>query len=673
MKIEESLNAERRRWRRYADGVADLQHDLLIEFQKHRSEAHEDILSEFATTQGHYRLLLSPGRSWPILVRVDQSVEEPKVVVDFEQEAVDNDEFLIGDLAIHRSGRQLAYTVDLDGSDLYELRVLDLEPLGSSRQLRSGVGATVGWHDSTATIVFTELDESLRPHRISRIHPSGGTVEVLRQARSDEYVDLGLAADGHTVLVSCQSHATARVLALDPVSAQTLSCWRSGADERVQLDTNAGYSWLLLTSPDRPDELFVADTELTDPSLPRRWQSRCVAPPGSYWDEVIAEAGFALLIERRGGGQQMWRVSAASAAEPRPVEFENEPATASTADESGLASITAVPGIRAAGTGVEIIRDRWERPARRYRTSPDGQCAGLVMERRTPAGRRGLEPRMTVVQLTARSADGVLIPLTVLCPAGFDKPWPTVLYGYGAYGVALDPGYSPFRFSLLARGVAFAIAHVRGGGDLGPGWHQAGRQAGKLHAIEDYLACAHHLIAEGWSLRDGLVARTRSAGGAVVGAAINRAPELFAAAVLEVPFVDCLRTLSDADAPLTALEWEEWGNPLTDEAARAALAMFSPVDNVRPADYPPLLVTAGTADNRVLVSEPWRYSQAVRALSTSHHPVLLKVDSAGHLGHSDLEEDWQDEADVLSFILDQLGRAVPDHMSGCRFGSHEGL
>ena len=264
---------------------------------------------------------------------------------------------------------------------------------------------------------------------------------------------------------------------------------------------------------------------------------------------------------------------------------------------------------------------------------------------------------MRVVRLRARSADGTEVPLTLLCPPGQPRPWPTVLFGYGAYGIALDPGYSPFRLSLLERGVAFALAHLRGGGDLGQPWHDAGRQGGKLQVIEDYLACARHLVAEGWSAADGLVARSRSAGAAVVGAALNRAPELFTAAVLEVPFVDCLRTLSDPAAALTELEWAEWGNPLTDEQARAQIASWSPVDNVRNAPYPAMLITAGLADARVSAEEPRRYSEAIRTYSTSGRPVFLKEDATGHLGHSNVNDDWYDEADVLAFILDRLGRA----------------
>jgi oligopeptidase B len=170
-------------------------------------------------------------------------------------------------------------------------------------------------------------------------------------------------------------------------------------------------------------------------------------------------------------------------------------------------------------------------------------------------------------------------------------------------------------------------------------------------------------VDEGWAAADGLVARSRSAGAAVVGAALNRAPELFAAAVLEVPFVDCLRTLSDPAAALTELEWAEWGNPLLDEEARAQVAGWSPVDNVRSAPYPAMLITAGLADARVSAEEPRRYSEAVRAHSTSGRPVYLKEDASGHLGHSNVYEDWYDEADVLAFILDRLGRTQPAHLA----------
>jgi hypothetical protein len=193
-----------------------------------------------------------------------------------------------------------------------------------------------------------------------------------------------------------------------------------------------------------------------------------------------------------------------------------------------------------------VLRESWRAELRLFRIPGDGPLA-------RPAEPAPPAAAMTVSRLVAPSADGTGIPITLLGPANLAPPWPVVLYGYGAYGVPVDPYYTPFRVSLLDRGVGFAVAHLRGGGELGPAWHRAGQRQHQLRTVEDYLACGRHLIAAGWCLPAGLVARCRSAGAAAVGAALNQDPDLFAAAVLEVPFVDCLRTLSDPAASLAEL------------------------------------------------------------------------------------------------------------------------
>src|SRR6185312_8715439 len=244
------------------------------------------------------------------------------------------------------------------------------------------------------------------------------------------------------------------VLLVDPVTAAVVPGWESGPDEQAQLDLDAGHGWLLRTRPDQPDELLIGVGPPT--GLPDYWQHRCTAAPATHWDEVVAGSGFALLVARHGGGQQLCRVAADGSGAPEPV-----PLGLPGSDQ--LASIAVLGG----GSGVEIVRDSWDAPARRYRIAPDGRRGQPVPGSTAAAGRAVLE----VVRLVAVSADGTDVPLTLLWPAGWQRPRPTVLYGYGAYGVPLDPGYSPFRISLLERGIGFAIAHVRGGGDLGPAWH----------------------------------------------------------------------------------------------------------------------------------------------------------------------------------------------------------
>jgi oligopeptidase B len=232
-----------------------------------------------------------------------------------------------------------------------------------------------------------------------------------------------------------------------------------------------------------------------------------------------------------------------------------------------------------------------------------------------------------------------------------DGAAPCLLYGYGAYEISMDPVFSSIRLSLLERGVVFAIAHVRGGGELGRRWYEDGKLEHKPNTFGDFVACARHLVAEGWTSPERLVARGGSAGGLLMGAVANAAPEAFGAIVAEVPFVDCLTTMLDDTLPLTVIEWEEWGNPDADAEIYRVMKSYSPYDNVRPGRYPKTFVTAGLEDPRVGYWEPAKWVQKLRAADPAND-VRLKVElEAGHGGPSGRYDAWRDEAEVLARVM----------------------
>ncbi len=262
-------------------------------------------------------------------------------------------------------------------------------------------------------------------------------------------------------------------------------------------------------------------------------------------------------------------------------------------------------------------------------------------------------------RLWATAPDGVRIPISVVHrgDVALDGTAPCLLYGYGAYEHSVDPVFSTFRLSLLERGFVFAIAHVRGGGELGRRWYEEGKLLAKPNTFTDFVACAHHLVDTGWTSPERLVARGGSAGGLLIGAVANLAPHCFGAMVAEVPFVDCLTTMLDETLPLTVIEWEEWGNPGTDPEVYAVMKSYSPYDNVRPVRYPAMLVTAGLEDPRVGYWEPTKWVQKLRAADPAND-VVFKVElTAGHAGPSGRYDAWRDAAFVLAFVLDALGLA----------------
>jgi oligopeptidase B len=242
---------------------------------------------------------------------------------------------------------------------------------------------------------------------------------------------------------------------------------------------------------------------------------------------------------------------------------------------------------------------------------------------------------------------------------GFDGPLPTLLYGYGAYEMTDDPTFSVLRLNLLDRGVSFAIAHVRGGGERGRAWYEQGKMAHKTNTFTDFIAAAAHLIDSGWAQPGAVVARGGSAGGLLMGAVANLRPDLWKAIVAEVPFVDVVTTMSDTSLPLTVTEWEEWGDPVHDEDAFERMLGYSPYDNVGEHAYPAMYITAGLNDPRVGYWEPAKWVARLRSVGAGppDRPIVLRTElGAGHSGSSGRYDVWRDEARVQAFVLTQVGR-----------------
>jgi oligopeptidase B len=262
-------------------------------------------------------------------------------------------------------------------------------------------------------------------------------------------------------------------------------------------------------------------------------------------------------------------------------------------------------------------------------------------------------------RLWATAADGVRVPISIVHRRGFERDGshPALLNGYGAYELSSDPMFDPARLSLLDRGFVFAIAHVRGGGEMGRQWYEDGKFLKKANTFGDFIACAEALTKAGYTDRHRLAIRGRSAGGLLIGAVLNARPDLFACAVAQVPFVDAVTTMLDEKLPLTVNEFEEWGNPADPEFYRY-MKGYSPYDNVHAADYPAMLVTGGLNDPRVSYWEPAKWVAKLRTLNRGDRPVLLKTQmGAGHSGPSGRYESWREEAFVMAFVISQV--AVP--------------
>jgi oligopeptidase B len=390
-------------------------------------------------------------------------------------------------------------------------------------------------------------------------------------------------------------------------------------------------------------------------------------PDRGHWTEVIAGrrgvrldnvdpfAGHLVVYEREGGETRI-RVIDAETGASSPVDQPETPSTVWAGANPEYDSTT----LRYEYTSLTTPRSVFDLDL--------GTGEAVLLKRQPVLG--DFEPgRYRTERRWAVADDGTEVPISlvyrpdlVAAPRPEEDGAPCVLYGYGSYEASMDPTFSSLRLSLLDRGFVFAIAHIRGGGEMGRTWYEQGKLAAKPNTFTDFVACARTLIGEGWTSPEKLVARGGSAGGLLMGAVANLAPALFRAVVAEVPFVDCLTTILDETLPLTVLEWDEWGNPVDDPEIYRVMKSYSPYDNVRAVDgegspvrYPDILATAGLSDPRVGFWEPAKWVAKLRAANPENR-VLLKTElGAGHGGPSGRYDAWKDEAFVYAFILDALG------------------
>lgn len=561
--------------------------------------------------------------------------------------------------AVHASpdGRLAACTLDTAGAEAFDLVVLDLrtapagpgEPAPEVDRLRA-VSPRFAWTPDAGSVLYATVDATLRPDTVHRHRVGADRADdevVLHEPDPSCWVGVGTTTSGRpAVLVGSQAGTEWWLLDGVPDDAPDRSLMLRRVLSRddgahYQLDhVRVGAADHLLVLRERPGE------------------------PGTLGLAPWRAEGWADVrpVLRGGPGLQLVHVSASASAICLDVRDDGVPATwLYRVDGIGSDGVLPAPAVRLAGAWaapahdwrqpfVRATRWSWTRPAEVLDVDV---ATGATTVRRVAATPPGYDPDAYESErvLVPSSADGTLVPVTVLGRRGAPRPAPLVLDVYGAYGHCTDPGLDPARVELLDRGVRVAIAHVRGGGELGPDWHAAAQGVAKERTFTDFLDCARHLVHAGWTTPDGLVARGASAGGLVVAVAAAREPLLFAGIAALVPFVDPLSALLDPAAPLTTLERTEWGDPLADPQTYAALAAYSPRQNSAPVPYPPMYVTVAPGDWRV---DPEHVTDWVRQVrTTARGSVLLRrLPSGGHAGPSDPRQQAREEALLTAWLLE---------------------
>jgi oligopeptidase B len=569
-----------------------------------------------------------------------------QIVLDVNLLASGVDHLEVGNLELTADHRLLAYSTDVSGGERFTVRIRDLttgEELGDTIEDAS---YGLAFSADGRILFYTRPDESMRPHQIWR-HLLGTTTDqdTCVWEEDDERYFLGVATtkDGALIVLTAESNVTSEVRLLDSTEPES--------EPRMVEERRQGIEYSV---EHHGDEILV----LTNYNAENFAAFRApVATPGrDHWRPLVAHRkdvrlesldvveGFALVHER-GHASTAVRI----------VDLDTGCQTVVTPPEEA-GSIFLAENLEFSTRHVRYASTSLISPLAIHDYDLDSGRSQVIWRRRVPnydAGAYRTERRW------ATSDDATLVPISIAYRADRPTgPGPLLLYGYGAYEISTDPVFAANRsiLPLLDRGGCYAIAHVRGGGELARSWYLGGKLEQKRHSFEDFVACARFLVDEGLTSPELLLARGASAGGLLVGASVNLAPELFAAIIAEVPFVDCLTTMLDVELPLTVTEREEWGNPTDDEDAYWRMRSYSPYDNVRPLRYPRMLVTGGMNDPRVSYREPTKWVQKLRASHLDNNErVLLKMEAgSGHHGPSGRYQAWRDWAFELAFALEAV-------------------
>ena len=574
-----------------------------------------------------------------------------QVLLDGNAEAAEHEFFDLSDLSVSPDGSRVAIGVDVTGDEVSDLTIRDIETgtIVDDAVRRVGNGAV--WSQGGGYVFYTRRDEAWRPHEVWR-HAVGSSaaddVRILRE--DDETFALGIdsSRDERWLLVQIGSSTTTEIHLLDlsdPTGDLRVVQPRSpGLDYGVEVD---GDRILVVHNATRVD-FDVAQAPIATPSK-QHWRP---VLSGAEGDRILGVDAFAdfVVVSMRHAGLRTVRLlpKAADGSFADPVQVPVEP-------ELHSLDLGANPEYDTDSLLLSLTS--WLTPGTVYDYTPATGSLQLLRQREVP----GYDPQAYVEErIWVAADDGTQVPVSLVHrrEVTADGDNPGLIYGYGSYEIPMDPYFSALRLSLLDRGVVYAVAHIRGGGEMGRRWYDDGKLLAKRNTFTDFVAASRALIDSGWVAPDRLAAQGGSAGGLLMGAVVNLAPELYAAVHAAVPFVDALTTILDPSLPLTAGEWEEWGNPIEDPAVYAYMKSYTPYENVRAERYPAILATTSLHDTRVFFVEPAKWVQQLRrtVANDGDRPILLKTEmSAGHGGRSGRYDAWREAAFEDAFLLDRLG------------------
>lgn len=569
----------------------------------------------------------------------DEAAEQ--VLLDGDALAAGKSYFHFGAVAHSRDHARVAWSCDDNGSELYAIRVRDIATGADLGDLVTRTDGSVVWAADARSFFYVRVDDNHRTAQVFRHRL--GTEQAADELVVEEpdpgwFVHLDETLSGRFAVVSMRDHDSAEewLIDLEDDSAAPRRVAERTAKIRYDI-ADHGDRLIIRTNADGAEDFKLVEAPLAAPER-ANWRDLVPYRDGSMVIAFIATARHLARLEREAGLPRIV-VRELATGEEHAIAFAEE-----------AYDIRLIEGYEYDTDILRFSYSSMTTPEETFDYDMAKRTRVLRKRQRIPSGH---EPGEYVTRrIFARALDGELAPVTLLARADLKRPAPCLLYAYGAYGYALPAAFASNRLSLVDRGFVFAIAHVRGGTDKGWQWYENGRLKNKPNTFSDFIAAARKLVDDGWTQDGRIVAHGGSAGGMLMGAIANMAPELFAGVIADVPFVDVVNTMLDGDLPLTPPEWLEWGNPIEDREAFENMLSYSPYDNVAEKDYPPILAMGGLTDPRVTYWEPAKWVARLRARMTGGGPVLLVTNmEAGHGGASGRYEQLGEVALEQAFAI----------------------
>jgi oligopeptidase B len=579
------------------------------------------------------------AKAYPIYCRKGAQAQE-EIIFDQNAEAAGHEFHQLGALEVSPDHRLLAVLEDVTGYEDFTLRVRDLATGEWLPDRVEKLGFGLAWASDSRTLFYTTTDEAKRSDRVWRyvLGATDGAAEVFHEPGVPNNVGVHRARSGAFIVISSSSFTDGEVRLIDAARPERAPVLVRARREHVEYDVDPGVDWLYVcTNLDAPN-FKVMRAPLANPGA---WEEWLPHRPEAFVEGVLVFRRFVVVQERQRGLRTL-RVTDLEQGDTHYVDFPQ------------------------AAYGIQVgSNPEFDQAELRFTYSSlatpdtvfdyDLRTRSRVVRKKEPVLGGFDENAYAIERLEATARDGTRVPISLVYRTPFvrDGSRPLLLYAYGSYGYTMEPTFNSARISLLDRGFAFAIAHVRGGQEMGRAWYDDGKMMKKMNTFTDFIDVAEHLVRERYTSSDRLAANGGSAGGLLMGVVANLRPDLFRTIVADVPFVDVVNTMLDASIPLTAQEWLQWGNPNEPEAYRYIRA-YAPYENVAPQPYPRLLVTSGVNDSRVAFWEPAKWVAKLRATAAGTQPLLLKMNmGAGHGGASGRYERLKETAFRYAFILDQ--------------------